>query len=174
MILYLSFYYSITLCFYWSIRIYYTILLYHYFNILLFSLSYHSCSIIPVIMSSSLHLIVLLLYDYIIISLYYSANILPPAPPGHRCCLTNACPFVAVLSVAMSSLEGADNSTAEDCVSNQDHQSVVNVGTVVLPDTQSTADVYFTAASSLAVADYTAVEGAFHRRQHQCLRLLSF
>jgi len=71
------------------------------------------------------------------ILLYYSANVLPPAPPGRRRCSSHARPSTAVLSVAMSSLEGADNSAAEDGVSNQDHQSVVNVAS---PDARSTAD----------------------------------
>ena len=75
-ILHLSFYYSITLWFYWSIRLYYTILLYPYFNIILFHISYHSCPIILVIMSVSLHSILLLLYYYIIILLYYYIIIL--------------------------------------------------------------------------------------------------
>ena len=71
-----------------------------------------------------LHLIVLLLYYYIIILLHYSANILPPALPGRRRCLSHARPSTAVLTVAMSSLEEADNSAAEGGVSNHVHQSV--------------------------------------------------
>ena len=80
---------------------------------------------------------IILLYYYIIISLYYLANILPPAPPGRRHYLSHARPSAAILSAAMSSLEGADNSAAEDGVSNQDHQSVVNVAS---PDARPTAD----------------------------------
>jgi hypothetical protein len=70
--------------------------------------------------------IMILLYYYIIILLYYSAILLPPAPPGRRHCSSHARPSAAVLSVAMSSLEAADNSD----------QSVVDVAS---PDARPTA-----------------------------------
>ena len=78
----------------------------------------------------------ILLYYYINILLYYSVNILPQAPPGRRHCLSYAHPSAAKLSVTMSSLEAADKSAAEDGVSDQNYQSVVDIAS---PDARPTA-----------------------------------
>ena len=82
--------------------------------------------------------IIILIYYYIIILLYYSTTILPPALLGHCCCLSHACLSTTVLSVAMLFLEVTDNSTAEDIISGQDHQGVVDVTS---PDARPTAAV---------------------------------
>ena len=111
---------------------------------ILFSLSHHLYSIIVVILSFLCHSIMLLVYNDIMILLYYhiivlldySANILPPAPPGHCHCLSHTRPSAIVLSVAMSSLEAADNSTAEESVSDHDYQTIVDIA---LPDARPIA-----------------------------------
>ena len=111
---------------------------------ILFSLSHHLYSIIVVILSFLCHSIMLLVYNDIMILLYYhiivlldySANILPPAPPGHCHCLSHTRPSAIVLSVAMSSLEAVDNSAAEDGVFYQNHQSAVGIAS---PDARPTA-----------------------------------